>query len=198
MSASGSLFYIDYRDRIYVAYNPADATNTYYNVGNTTTQGLELESAWHFQPKWSLYDSLTYTSSVMQQNLRTGVSAYEPSAGKQFPGVPSWMAGAALQYRDGPWAANLSAKYTGKRYSTLVNDEALGGYTLFNLDASYHLPSGSFIRDPALRFNAYNLFNANYLSGNGFSNRALGAGGSAPTYFVGAPRTFSMMLSGSF
>lgn len=209
LTASGSLFYIDYQKRLASAFDPINQTSgTTYNVGNSTTQGIELESAWRFLPKWSIYDSLTYTHSLLNQDLRVGASSFgasaiEATAGKQFPDTPSWMAGAALQYRDGPWSANLSAKYTGKRYSTLVNDESVGGFTLFSFDTSYHLPSGAFVRDPTLRFNVYNLFNTNYLSLNGYTTRALGTSPitgvvTAPAYYVGAPRSFSVMLAGGF
>jgi iron complex outermembrane receptor protein len=197
LTASGSLFYIDFKNRIATAYDPINALpNLTYNVGSSNTRGIELESAWRFQPKWSVYGSLTYSKSLMLQNLQTAATTFEATAGKQFPDTPNLMAGAALQYRDGPWSHNLSAKYTGRRYSTLVNDEAISGFTLFSFDASYHLPSVSLLRDPTLRFNVYNMFNANYLSLNGlFTTRALGTGGTAPAYYVGAPRTISVMLS---
>jgi iron complex outermembrane receptor protein len=203
ISFSGSLFYVDFKNRIATAYDPVNALTTNYNVGDSTTKGFEMESAWRFQPKWSVYGSLTYTLSSIDQDMQTGVNSFEATAGKQFPDVPDWMAGAALQYRDGPWSANLSAKYTGKRYSTLVNDESIGGFTLVNFDAGYRLPSTALFRDPILRFNVYNLLNTDYLylnagSGSGFTNRALGAGGSAPSYYVGAPRAFSVMLGSDF
>jgi len=203
ISFSGSLFYVDFKNRIAAAYDPVNGATTNYNVGDSTTHGFELESAWRFQPKWNVYGSLTYTRSRIEQDLRTAVSSFEATAGKQFPDVPNWMAGLALQYRDGPWSANLSAKYTGKRYSTLVNDESVGDFTLFNFDAGYRLPSTAFFRDPQLRFNVYNLLNTDYLylnagSGSGFTTRAVGAGGSTPSYYVGAPRAFSIMLASDF
>jgi iron complex outermembrane receptor protein len=200
---SGTLFYIDYQNRLAAAYDPLNGISTNYNVGDSTTRGVELESAWRFQPKWSLYGSLTYTRSRIGQNTQTAAATWEATAGKQFPDVPEWMAGAALQYRDGAWSANLSAKYTGKRYSTLVNDEAIGGFTLVNFDAAYRLPATALFRNPVVRMNVYNLFDSDYLylnagSGSGFTARALGAGGSSPSYYVGAPRTLSLMLASDF
>jgi len=54
-----------------------------------------------------------------------------------------------------------------------------------------------------VRLNVYNLLDQEYLnlnagSGSGFTNRALGVGGSAPSYYIGAPRSFSVMLSTDF
>lgn len=201
LTASGSLFFIDFNNRIASAYNPVAATSTSYNVGSSTTKGIELESAWHFLPKWSTYGSLTYTQSSMLQNLNTGTAAgVVATAGKQFPDTPNWMAGAALQYRDGPWSHSLSAKYTGHRYSTLVNDEAIGGFTLFSLDNSYHIPSTTLVKNPVLHMNVYNLLNTRYLylsdgSGSGFTTNATGTGAASPSYYIGAPRAISLMLS---
>ena len=203
LSFSGSLYYVDYRNRIAAAYDPVNDADTNYNVGPSTIQGFELESAWRFQPKWSVYGSLTYMQSRIEQDLQTAANTFEATAGKAFPDDPEWMAALALQYRDGPWSSNLSAKYTGKRYSTLVNDESIGGFTLFNFDTTYRLPSREFFRNPVIRFNVYNLFNTNYLylnagSGSGFTTRALGPGGSEPSYYVGAPRALSIMLGSDF
>lgn len=203
LSVSGTLFFIDYRNRIASAYDPGNAISTNYNVGDSTTKGVELESAWRFLADWSIYGSFTFTDSRIGQNLQTAATTFEATAGKAFPDVPNWMSGAALQYRSGPWSANLSAKYTGKRYSTLVNDEAIDGYTLVSFDIGYRLPSAGWFRDPSIRLNVYNLLDQDYLnlnagSGSSFTNRALGAGGSAPSYYVGAPRSFSVMLSTDF
>jgi iron complex outermembrane receptor protein len=196
LTASGSLFYIDYKNRIALAYDPVNNASNSLNVGSSTTQGVELESAWRFLPKWSTYASLTYTQSTMLQNLYTAANTFVATAGRQFPDTPNWMAGAALQYREGPWSHSLSGKYTGRRYSTLANDESASGFTLFNLDSSFHFPANNLIKNPTLHLNIYNMFNASYRylnagSGGGFTTNAA----AAPSYYIGAPRTFSMMLS---
>ena len=149
------------------------------------------------------------SDSRMEQNLQTQETVNKltnlvslATAGKDFPDVPNWMSGAALQYRNGPLSANLSAKYTGKRYSTLVNDQAMAGYTLVSFDAAFRLPWKGWLKDPTVRLNVYNLLDDNYLnlnagSGSGFTTRALSPSGS-PSYYVGAPRSFSVMLSTDF
>jgi len=203
-SASGSLFFVDYRDRLAVAYDPVSGLlGRDFNVGDSTTRGIELESAWRFRPNWSLYTSLSYTRSRMNDDLRTDVGSWEATAGKQFPDTPNWLAGLALQYREGPWTASVSAKYTGARYATLVNDESIGGFTLVNVDASYRLPATAFFRKPTLRLNIYNLFNTDALylnasSGSTFTTRAEGVGGKAPSYYIGAPRTFAVTIASDF
>ena len=202
-SFSGTLFYIDYRDRIASSYDIDNDINTVNNVGDSTTKGAELEAAWNFYSSWSLYGSFTYTDSEMEDDLQTGPDTYEQTSGQAFPDAPELMAGAALQYRQGPIAASLSAKYTGKRYSTLVNDESIDGYTLVNFDASYQLPNMGWVKRPIVKFNVYNLFDEDYLnlnagSGSGYTTRANGLGGRSPSYYVGAPRSFSVMVSTDF
>lgn len=203
VSFSGTLFYIDYRNRIAAAYDPINNISTNYNVGDSTTKGVELESAWRFLPDWSLYGSFTFTDSRMEQNLQTGAKTFEATAGKALPDTPMWMSGVALQYRHDGWSANLSAKYTGKRYSTLVNDESMDGYTLVSFDAGYRFLSTEWFKNPSVKLNVYNLLDEEYLnlnagSGSLFTNRAIGAGGSSPYYFVGAPTSVSVMLSTDF
>jgi len=200
---SASAFYIQYRDRIDVAYDPQNDIRTDFNVGDTQTRGLELEYAWRFTPKWSLYHSLTYTRSRLQDDMRTAAGTFEPTAGKQYPDTPTWMSGAALQYRQGPFTGTLSAKYTGRRYTTEVNDESLSSFTLVNLDLRYQLADTAFFRKPFVRFNVANLFNTDYLyldatSGATLQVRAQGSGGIAPSYFVGAPRTWSVTIASDF
>ena len=72
-------------------------------------------------------------------------------------------------YRD-RWSANLPAKYTGKRYPTLVNDEFTKSYTLVNFDAGYRLPTSTVFHDPSIRFNVYNLFDTEYINLSGLSS----------------------------
>lgn len=204
LSLAGTLFYVDYRNRIAAAFDPFVQNITNYNVGSSTTQGIELQSAWRFLPEWSIYGSLSYTESRMKEDFMN-VNIKEHTAGKAFPDVPNWLAGAALQYRDGPWSANLSAKYTGERYSTLLNNETIKGYTLVSFDAGYRFPSTGWFRDPSIRFNVYNLLDDEYLnlnagSGSTFtiSNVGKEPGHSSPSYYIGAPRSFSVMLSTDF
>ncbi len=200
---SGSVFHIDYQNRIASGYNPDTGTTFDINVGDVRTQGAELESGFRMSPNWSLYGSLSYVSSKMKSDLRTGASTTEATAGKQLPDTPNWLAGIALNYVDGPFFSALQAKYTGKAYSTLVNDEQVDGYTVINLATGYRFESGQFFKNPMIRLNVSNLFDTEYLrinsgSGSQFTTRALGAGGSAPAYYVGAPRFASVTLSSDF
>ena len=70
---------------------------------------------------------------------------------------------------------NESCVREGKRpvaFITLVNDEAMPEYTVFNLMAGYRLPSSGFFKNPEIRLNVSNLFNKEYLRINSPSGSA--------------------------
>ena len=112
----------------------------------------------------------------------------------------------AVSYKEGPWFGQLTAKYTGSAFSTLVNDQQMNSYTLFNLVAGYKLPSSNFFKAPEVRLNIDNLTNTEYQrinspSGSQFTARALPLGsvaGSNPSYYIGAPRFVSVTLRSDF
>ena len=200
---SGSVYYIDFNNRIAQAFDPATALSIDYNVGKVTTQGFELESGYKLSNNWSLYGSLSYTSSKMQSDLRTGAATYESTTGKQMPDTPEWLSGVSVAYNSGDWYGNLDLKYTGESFSTLVNDERMGDYSVVNATAGYRFASTTFFKKPSIQLNVMNLFDAKYLrinspSGSACTTRAQGAGGSAPSYYVSAPLYLSVTLRSEF
>ncbi len=200
---SGSLYHINFRNRIASAYDPVAGLKTDYNVGDVTTKGFELESGYRLNANWTVYGSLSYTSSKMLSDLRTAASSYEATTGKQMPDTPEWLSGLSLNYASGPWYGNVDAKFTGKSYSTLVNDESVDASTLVNSTLGYRFADTAFLKKPSIQLNVSNLFNTEYLrinsgSGSLFTTRALGAGGSTPSYYVGAPRFVSITLRTDF
>ena len=203
---SGSVFMVNYKNRIASAYDPATALSVDYNVGDVTMKGLELEAGQKLNKNFSLYSSLTYTDSQMKQNLVVSSTLTESTAGKSMPDTPKWMAAMAVSYKEGPWFGQLTAKYTGSAFSTLVNDQQMNSYTLLNLVAGYKLPSSNFFKAPEVRLNIDNLTNTEYQrisspSGSSFTTRALPLGtlaGSNPSYYIGAPRFASVTLRSDF
>ena len=206
---SGSLFYIDYKGRIAALIDPRTGQQGQaINLGDSTTKGFELESAYRIAANFSIYGSLSYTKSRIKGDLAYGGGKqFEATTGKEFPDTPKWLSGVALQYVDGPIFGAIDAKYTGKRYSTLVNDESIPGYTLFGLTAGYRLPSNAFFKSPQIRLNVYNLTDRKYLSLNGpsgsnFSVRSMPIAGlptyGATAYYVGGPRQLALTLLSDF
>jgi iron complex outermembrane receptor protein len=203
---SGSVFMVNFKNRIASAYDPSSNLSTDYNVGDVTLKGFELEAGEKLNKNFSLYGSLTYTESLMKQDLKVSSTLTESTAGKVMPDTPKWLAAMALSYKEGPWFGQLTAKYTGSAFSTLVNDQSMDAYTLLNLAAGYKLPSSAFFKAPEVRLNIDNLTNTEYKrinspSGSSFTARALPLGsvaGSNPSYYIGAPRFVSVTLRSDF
>jgi len=205
LKGSVAVFQVNFRNRLSQAYNPE--TNSYndLNVGSSRMRGFELQAGTTPQHGWSAFGSATYTQSLILNNYQATATTTLPTAGSQFPDTPLWMYGASLQYSEGPFLAALNAKYTGKRYSTLVNDESIDGYTTVDFNAGYRFGNAGFLKNPTIRLNVSNLFNAKYLIENAGSGSNIyttintsTAGGGVPTYYVGAPRFTSMSLSADF
>ena len=200
---SGSVFTVNYKNRIAQAFDPATALSVDYNVGNVSVKGVELEAGQKLNKNFSLYGSLSYTESQMKQDLKVSGTLTEATAGKTMPDTPKWMSAVALSYKEGPWFGHLTAKYTGKSFATLVNDQQVKGYTVLNLAAGYKLPSSGFFKTPEVRLNVDNLTDINYQrinspSGSLFTVRAVGTGGRDPSYYIGAPRFASVTLRSDF
>jgi iron complex outermembrane receptor protein len=127
----------------------------------------------------------------------------EATSGKQLPDTPELMSGIRLNYSSGTWYGNVDTKYTGKSYSTLVNDESVDARTIVNTTLGYRFANAGFFKKPSIQFNVSNLFDQDYVqinsgSGSQFTTRALGTGGSAPSYYIGAPRFASVTFRSEF
>ena len=200
---SGSMYYINFANRIARSYDPISSLSTDFNVGDVVTRGIEVETGYKLSNNWSLYGSLSYTDSKMQSDLRASATAYEPTAGKQMPDTPQWLGSLRLGYNSGSWYGNADLKYTGTAFSTLVNDESVDAATLVNVSLGYRFADTAFLKKPSVQFNVNNLFDQSYLrinsgSGSNFTTRAVGTGGSTPFYYVGSPRFVSVTLRTDF
>ena len=210
LTVSGSIFYVNYNDRIATAYDPNTGVSTDYNVGHSTSKGAELETQYKITKEISIYGSASYILSKLDQDFRFNSTIFLPTTGKTFPGTPKWLGGLNLQYATGPFYAFVQGKYTGKVYSTLVNDDSVSGYTLMNLGAGYKFPSIWLVKAPTISANVFNVLNQKYLSlnsgsGNSFRNNALAIvtpGGTKaaeiPTFYTGAPITFQVSVGAAF
>lgn len=204
--ASATLFNVDFRNRLAQGYNPDTNTYTDFNVGNSQIRGAELQIGTTPKGGWSYFGSLTYTESLIQDNFQATQTTSLPTSGAQFPDTPRLMAGASIQYTEGPFVAALSGKYVGRRYTTLVNDEYLDDYVVWDLSTGYRFTSTAFLKNPTIRLNISNLLDTRYLLANSGSGSNIttsttapsAQGGGYPTYYVGAPRFTSVTFSTDF
>ncbi len=204
---SGSVFNIQFKNRIARSYDLETARSIENNVGDARMHGFELEAGTTPINGFSAYSSLSYTKTKIKNDLLELVGTtpiLKPTSGKEFPDTPNWLASLGLQYANGPFYAGLSAKYTGKSYSTLTNDEMQKGYTITDLNIGYKLgKDGWFWKSATVRLNVSNLWDTHYLSlssgsGSQFTTNATGPGATFPTYYIGAPRLISLSFTADF
>ncbi|MGS0754235.1 TonB-dependent receptor [Roseateles sp. GG27B] len=192
-------FHVDFKNRIASSFDPATNSTHDYNVGNSTVTGLEVEVGTAPIRGFSAYASGSYTKSTLDSNMPRSATTVYDTAGKQFPDTPKGMAALALQYASGPFMVNVSGKYTGARYLTLVNDVSIGGFTTVDVNAAYQLPTTGFFKNPLIRLNLSNITDKRYIlanSGSG-SNVQINAAGN-PQIYTGAPRFASVTVQSDF
>ena len=195
--ASATAFYNKFKDRIASSFDPIQQITHDFNVGDSTTKGLELEAGTVPIAGFSAYGSLTYTKSTLDSDMPASATTFYPTAGKQFPDTPKGMAALSLQYANGPYLINVAGKYTTSRFLTLTNDVAIPAFTTFDLNAAWKLPtpSGTGFKNPIIRLNVSNIFNKQYFmanAGSGSNITIVGSATGAPFYYAGAPRFTSL------
>lgn len=202
ITLSATAFQVDFKDRQANAFDPISLKSIYTNAGKARTRGLELEAGTTPINGWSLYGSLTVQKSRVLNDIRTNATTVLQTAGKQFSMTPRTMAGLALQYSNGPLYARLKAKHTSNQFATLMNDEAVPGYTTADLDAGYKFGDTAFMKSPMVRLNVSNIGNTKFrnpssntvLNAKAYGNQAAGT----VFYYLGAPRFMSVTLSADF
>jgi iron complex outermembrane receptor protein len=107
---SGSVFVVNFKNRIASAYDAVNNLTIDYNVGDVNLKGIELEAGHKLNKNLSLYGSMTYTESLMKQDLKLSSTLTESTAGKTLPDTPKWLAAMALSYKEGPWFGQTSCE----------------------------------------------------------------------------------------
>jgi iron complex outermembrane receptor protein len=210
---SGAVWLNTFENRIVSAFDPDLGFSVDRNVGNVEMMGFDAQAGWTPSPEFSLYASVSYTDSELQDDLLLRVSpttTFLPTKGKKLVETPDWMFGLRAQWNP---TENLSVGFQGKkvgeRFTTDVNDEVTPGYMVFDFDMRYDLPwlneKGAFVQ-----LNVTNLFDEDYFGNISSGTNALtitdidpgpGVVSRAPnTAFVsiGAPRTVQLTLSTKF
>jgi iron complex outermembrane receptor protein len=204
LTASATLFYTDFKNRQATAVG-ADGLQRNFNVGNVRARGFELEAGSKPINGFGVYGSLAYTDAVMTTDFvtfRSGTQVIVPTNGKTFVNTPKWLAGIGINYVQGGFFADFKTKYTGMRYSSLLNDQQIPGFATSDLSLGYRFKDAGYLKKPTLRFNVANLFDKRYLNsieGSTINAQPFGIlSASSPTYMPGAPRFASVTLSADF
>ena len=202
LTASATLFNVDFKDRQATAFDPNTLKSIYTNAGKARTRGVELELGTVPVNGFSAYASLTLQKSKVLNDIRSNATQVLPTSGKQFALTPQTLAGLSLQYANGPYYVRLKAKHTGNQFATLMNDEEVPSYMTADFDAGYKFGDFTFVKNTMLRLNVSNLGNTKYRnpsSGTVLNAVAVGTQSAGSVfYYLGAPRFFSATLSADF
>jgi iron complex outermembrane receptor protein len=208
LTASVNLWETDYKNRIVQSFDPNDSTLSIdRNVGSVTLRGVDLEGAWKATDKLFFYASTSYTNSHINHDYVGTGGVFVPTTGKQLVMTPEWQFAGRAQYEIGGFDIGFQGKYIAKRYVSDVNDSAIGGFAVFDLDTSYEFNLG----DHSFKVQGVidNIFDRDYISRvstvanvNAVTvpSGTLGASPltSGPFYFIGAPRTFFITLTAKY
>jgi len=220
-NTSATVFFVDFQNRLANGYNQETQTYTSYNLGASQSYGLEAQIGTKPINGFSYYGSATLMKSIIKDDFRTTLSACTsscailtiPTNGNAVPDTPNVMFANAVQYSKSAYLVGLTGKFTGVRYTTLLNDESLDPYFTVDLNAAYRFQPSAFLKTPTLRLNATNILNASYQVANVGSGSSIAAatnsskgsvystyGGYSSTlsYYNAAPSFVSMSFSSDF
>jgi iron complex outermembrane receptor protein len=182
--------------------NPLGTTTTSLtmNVGSVNIVGLDAEfGTRRMFGGWRAYTSGELLNTNVIDNLPVNVSStvkdYLPTSGKSLPRAPNHMIAFGIDYDDDHLFGNLTYKWIGSQYSTLMNDQKIGGYGRLDAGIGYRFDKIGFANQPEFRINLYNVLNAKSLTGvAGVQNNAVATTGlngatiaasGTPTYYAG-------------
>ena len=208
---SAALWSNNFQNRIVSAFDPDLGFSVDRNVGDVKLWGLDAQAGWTPTSDFSLYTSVSYTNSELQDNIQLRATplpaTYLQTKGKTLVETPEWMFTFRAQYN---FTENLTVGFQGKtvgeRFTTDLNDEATPAYKVFDVDMRYNLPFGE---NTSLQLNVTNVFNEEYFANISSGTNATivdidpGAGyiarnPSGATVSVGAPRTVQISLRTRF
>ncbi|HIC47184.1 MAG TPA: TonB-dependent siderophore receptor [Methylophaga aminisulfidivorans] len=156
LSVSGTLFRIDYEDQ--VQFNRT--ISQYENLGETRHEGVELTADWQATPQLAVGLGYTYLDTEQLNG---------ENKGNELANAPEHHLSAYVDYRVGPWKANLNALHVSESFSDAANTDMettngsageLPAYTLLNTRLSREFNVGGNNLEIALAVN--NLLDEEY------------------------------------
>ncbi|WHO37707.1 TonB-dependent receptor [Sphingobium sp. AP49] len=171
-------------------------TETFYqNVGRVESYGVE--AAGTYKPAFLnglayANANVTYNNAKFQDDIVASVTY--ATSGKYIPDSAKWIVSGGVTIEPASWlVANITGKYTSKRWSTFTNTagSSVPAYTVFSgyVDIGDGWSFGP-VKSIKARFNVDNIFDKDTLSF--ISSSVTGDGAFRPL----SPRTFQFTISG--
>lgn len=167
IDGQAEFYHVNFYNRIlnvapYNFINPAPVILV--NVGGVTTNGVDVAATLHFGPHFELYDAFTWNKSTYDDNYNSGigsggVATVVPTAGKFVPLMPEFMDRFIASANWGPFGAQLSGDYIGRRFVTYLNDLSVPSTVVLGAQASYtfEVPQADWIKRARVSLNVTNL-----------------------------------------
>lgn len=198
--ASLAAFYTKFDNRIqsitsFVPGGGASTETFFQNVGRVRSYGVEFAGTY----KPSFLNGLAYSNLNVTYNnakFKDNIPAATPIliADKYIPDSAKWIVSGGVTVEPASWlVANITGKYTSKRWSTFTNTpgSSVPAFTVFSayVDIGDGISFGP-VKGIKARFNIDNLFDKDTLSF--ISSTVTGDGAFRPL----SPRTFQFTISG--
>lgn len=191
LSFMPTLYFARHHNVLAAVYDPEVGLNYLQNAGTLHAWGLEVETYLRPIKSLTLLFSPAYTAMEYQNELtRNGVPI--GIKGKQAPATPRFSLKSGVFGKLGTVDYHLMARHTGSRFGDATNQEKISAYTRWDAGFYYLFTS------PGLPFSlragaeAANLLDTTYV---GAINSSDDSQQGAATYFAGAPRTITLLLS---
>lgn len=208
LTISTSVWRTKYFDRIVNTFDDELGFFVDRNVGDVDLQGWDFEAAYTPMDGLTLYGSVSYIDSELQDDLILTATTTLRTKGKKLVETPDWTVSGRIQYVFGGFTVGLQGKFVGDRFSTDMNDEVAESYTVFDADIRYDLTDFGY-EDTYIQFNAINLFDENYLGNISSATNAQSTdvsntnvpnirGPQTTRFSVGAPQTFQVSVGVKF
>jgi len=210
-NAALAFYYVDFDDRIETAARdvvgqPGVTETIGQNVGSVESYGIEFTGNWKpefFQDYAYFTANLTHNIATFKNDIMTSSGKPMGIIGNQLRDSPKWLATVGLTVEPTEWiVANVSARYTGKRFADFTNVLPMEAYTV--VDAYIEFGSGveeiGPLKNMKIRLNVTNVFDTDTLS---FTFGTIDGRGTptltnGPSYRPLSPRTFQVSLGAEF
>jgi iron complex outermembrane receptor protein len=222
MIISAALWSNNFQNRIVSSFDPDLGYSVDRNVGDVKLWGIDAQAGWTPNAAFSLYSSVSYTSSELQDDLQLGRSRSSSRHPVEHADVPAHQGQVAGRnagvdvHGPRPMACvgRLHGRLPGqaRRRPLHHGRQRRGdpGYNVFDLDMRYDLPFGA--EGTSIQLNVTNVFDEEYYgnisSGNNakvianvnpnLSTPPVSKSVSGALVSVGAPRTIQVTLRTTF
>lgn len=170
-----AVYFVDFENRIEVSGrevpgSPGLIETIGQNIGGVEAYGFEFIGNW--KPEF-LNDvgyfttNLTYNISEFQNEILSSGGDPVGIQGQNLPDSPETMATLGFTLEPTDWiVANMSARYTGKRYADFINTQPMDSYTVVDAYVDIGGPGTGFgaLDNVSIRLNVTNLFDEDILS----------------------------------